>query len=131
SKGVEGAQLLTPQRTGVAGVDALNKTLQARLNPSRPGERPWKREGFEIRPRDRVIQTVNSYDLGVMNGEVGEVVRVDGGELVVDFEGRKVTYNAMSAGGIRLAYALTIHKSQGSEFPWAVVVCHSTHAYML
>lgn len=130
ARGIEGAQLLVPQRTGSAGVDSLNKTLQAELNPPRPGEKAWKREGFELRPGDRVIQTVNSYELGVMNGEVGEVLRADS-ELVVDFDGREVAYNAMTVAGLRLAYALTIHKSQGSEWPWVVVLCHSTHAYML
>src|SRR5699024_5742037 len=124
-------QLLTPQRTGLAGVDALNATLQAEINPRRDGERPWKSgKKAELRPRDRIIQTVNNYSLGVMNGEVGEVVTTEGA-LVVDFEGRRVTYDAMSAMGLELAYALTIHKTQGSEFPWVVVICHSTHAYML
>lgn len=129
-RGIEGAQLLVPQKTGVAGVDALNRTLQAQLNPPR-GEKGWKRDDFELRPRDRVIQTRNDYELNVMNGEVGEVRRIDGGELVVDFEGREVIYNALSAVGLQLAYALTIHKSQGSEWAWVVVLCHSTHSYML
>lgn len=129
--GVEGAQVLVPQRTGAAGVDALNGALQSELNPRRHGARSWKRGDFELRIGDRVIQTVNDYSLDVMNGEVGAVESIGDSALAVNYDGRTVEYNAMSAGGLRLAYALTIHKSQGSEWPWVVVICHSTHSYML
>ena len=130
-RGLE-AQVLVPQNTGPAGTVALNAELQARLNPPRVGERSWGKAPNVLRPRDRVIQLRNDYVLGVFNGEVGDVVSVGGEGLTVRFEGREpVRYDRMQASALKLAYALTIHKSQGSEWPWVVVLCHSTHAFML
>jgi len=130
--GVEGAQVLAPQNTGPAGTGALNEALQRRINPPRKGERSWGETPNVLRPRDRVIHTRNNYQLGVMNGEVGEVVDIDEDFLAVAYEDRpEVRYDRSQAGQLKLAYALTVHKSQGSEWPWVVVVCHSTHAYML
>lgn len=128
------SQVLVPQNVGPAGGAAINRRLQAVLNP-KVGEDGWrmgkKGEGsFELRRGDRVIQTKNDYLRDVMNGEVGVVERVGREELVVRFDA-EVTYDRPSANALRLAYALTTHKYQGSEVPWAVVLCHSTHTRML
>jgi exodeoxyribonuclease V alpha subunit len=131
ARGATDVQVLAPQRTTSAGVEALNLALQEAFNPKQHGERAWKRDKVQLRPRDRVIQTANNYDLGVMNGEVGEVLRVEEKALFVDFDGRVLEYNAKSGLALDLAYALTTHKSQGSEWPWVVVVCHSAHSHML
>jgi exodeoxyribonuclease V alpha subunit len=132
-----GAQVLAPQRTTACGVEALNKQLQTKLNPPRGPASEWKLGDRVLRAGDRVIQTVNNYKIvsatglpGVFNGEVGEVVHI-AEELVVDFGDRRVPYSKGHALDLDLAYALTVHKSQGSEFPWVVFVVHSAHTYML
>jgi exodeoxyribonuclease V alpha subunit len=130
-------QLLTPTRKGPLGVDALNVELQRLVQkklwgvdvaPPRPGRRP------EFLARDRVIQTRNNYDLGVMNGAIGVVteVGVRRGELRVRFDDQEVEFTPENEGAkdLSLAYALTIHKAQGSEFPCAVVVVHKAHSFM-
>ena len=127
-------QVLIPQRTGVAGTEAVNVAMQEALNPERGDETEWFSNTSNIlRPRDRVIQTRNNYDLGVFNGEVGEVTHVDSKVLSVSFPDRSgdVHYTKADAFDLQLAYALTIHKSQGSEWPWVAVVIHSTHSFML
>lgn len=124
-------QILTPQNPGPAGTVKLATRIQEGLNPKRRGEFSWKVGDFELRIRDRVIHTRNDYQLGVFNGEVGEVVFIDAERLVVAFDERQVEYNRGQAEALRLAYALTIHKFQGSEAAHVCVVCHSTHAYSL
>lgn len=137
--GVEDAQLLTPQNPGPIGVEALNVALQAKKNPLRDGE-PFievtaERGGtkYQIHEGDLVIQTYNDYDLIVFNGETGTVSRVydDRSGLEVSFGDRTVRYDrAQVWDGLRLAYALTIHKAQGSEWDWVVTICHSAHKHM-
>lgn len=131
-KGIHGAQVLVPQNPGPAGVDALNQSLQAHLNPLRKSELAWGKAPRELRVRDRVIQTKNDYELGVMNGEVGVVREISRERISVDFDGRDpVGYDRGRAEHLALAYALTTHRAQGSEWPWVVVLCHSTHSFML
>lgn len=129
------AQILVPQKTGKAGAEAINVAIQERFNPVRPGEKTWGKAPNELRPRDRVIHVRNNYDLGVFNGEVGNVESIDNeaGVMLVAYPDRAgcVEYSRSDSFDLRLAYALTIHKSQGSEWPWVVVVCHSTHSFML
>ena len=133
----EDAQILIPQRKGSCGIDAINARLQALTNPPRAAEERWAMGGFELRPRDRVIQTKNDYTLGVMNGEVGEISSLEpkrgdeAARAVVRFDDRSVVYSRAQAMALELAYALTIHRSQGSEWGTCVVVCHSSHAFML
>lgn len=130
-------QLLTPTRKGPLGVDALNIELQRLVQKKlwgvevpapRPGRRP------EFLRHDRVIQTRNNYDLGVMNGAIGIVTSVGPrrGELRVRFDDQELEYTPENEGtkDLALAYALTIHKSQGSEFPCAVLVVHKAHSFM-
>ena len=125
-------QVLAPGHQGEAGVGALNRALQARLNPPSP-ERPeitWKDRTFRL--GDRVIQTSNSYELDVFNGDIGFVVEVEGPQaLSVDFDGRVVRYEGSDLMDLQLAYAITIHKSQGSEFPAVIVLCTTQHFLML
>ncbi|MCA8960493.1 MAG: ATP-dependent RecD-like DNA helicase [Planctomycetes bacterium] len=127
-------QVLTPMRRGRLGVRALNALLQARLNP----EGPWvpgrrSSEGGQLRVGDRVTQLRNNYDLNVSNGDVGWIVRTedDGDRVVANFEGREVAYAARDLEDLSLAYATSIHKSQGSEFPAVVIPFHTEHFVML
>jgi RecD/TraA family predicted helicase len=136
-------QVLCPQRTGPLGVDALNRRLRAAFYPELPGvgavgaARPTSPDQPEQQSPtpvvgDKVIQTRNDYDLEVFNGEAGVVVdfSLSGGRRV-NFGDRTVDYSAAAAAGLQLAYATTIHKSQGSEWPAVVAFCHSANAYML
>lgn len=130
-------QLLTPTRKGPLGVDALNVELQRLIQkklwgvdvePPRPGRRP------EFLVHDRIIQMRNNYDLGVMNGAIGIVTHVGTkrGELRARFDDQEIEFTPENGGAkdLSLAYALTIHKAQGSEFPCAVVVVHKAHSFM-
>lgn len=122
-------QVLTPMNRGPLGTKELNRALQMKLNPNGAtlGNRP-------LRVGDRVMQTKNNYDLEVFNGDTGRIVTWDEDELeaVVDFgDGRTVVYGSSDLGELVLAYAVTIHKSQGSEYPAVVLVVHSQHWIML
>lgn len=127
-------QTLCPSHRGPVGTRELNTRLQARLNPPRPAEASAERFGWTFRPRDRVIQTANNYDKEVFNGDLGLVERVDPeeGELLVRFAdtGRLVAYAFGELDELSPAYAITIHKSQGSEFP-AVVLPLATSQFLL
>ena len=129
----EDVQVLVPQRTGPAGIDKINLDLQQTLNPRKPDANYFKREGgHELREGDRVIQTRNDYQLGVFNGEVGDVIEISKKEVIVQYAGRApVQYSLDQAKALQLAYGLTVHKYQGSQAPWVLVVCHSTHYQML
>jgi exodeoxyribonuclease V alpha subunit len=129
-------QVLTPQHKGGAGVEQINRALQAALNPRSLTSAPsWGTREERIFVGDRVLQTRNDYELGVMNGETGVVIDLSDTDLLVDFgeEGmpRECKYSRLQAAALHLAYAITTHKSQGSEWPWVCVVVHSTHTMML
>lgn len=130
-------QLLTPTRKGPLGTEALNLLLQRLVQRklhgvSVPPPPAGRRPPFLL--HDRVIQTRNNYDLGVMNGAIGIVTSVGprGGEMTVRFDHGEVAYTPQNQGtrDLSLAYALTIHKSQGSEFPCAVIIVHKAHSFM-
>ena len=130
-------QLLTPTRKGPLGVDALNVELQRLVQKKLWGvevaaPRPGRRPDFLL--NDRVIQMRNNYELGVMNGAIGIVTAMGPkrGELRVRFDGMDVELNPENAGArdLSLAYALTTHKVQGSEFPCVVLVIHKAHSFM-
>ena len=123
-------QVLTPGRRGGLGTTALNAELQSRLNPDSPAR--VNRFGTTYARGDKVLQTVNDYQKEVFNGDIGRIVAVDLEEqtVTVDFEGRAVPYEFSELDELSLAYAITIHKSQGSEFP-AVVMPLTTQHYML
>jgi exodeoxyribonuclease V alpha subunit len=125
-------QVLCPMNRGSLGIRELNVRLQGELNPPRPGEPVVEKFGWTFRPRDKVIQTENNYDKDVFNGDVGQVERIDPEEkeIVVRFDQREVTYDFGELDELSLAYAITIHKSQGSEFP-AVVIPLAMQQYLL
>ena len=123
-------QVLTPMRKNLLGADNLNATIQARLNGCGPAV---QRGGTYFRVGDRVMQLRNNYDKDVYNGDVGFVKDVNAAErsLVVLFDGRPVEYGSGDLDELTLAYATTIHKSQGSEYPAVIVLLHSQHYMML
>ncbi len=123
-------QVLAPMRRGILGVENLNAELQNLLNPR--GDAP-KWAGIRFRRGDRVMQRSNNYDLGVFNGEIGSVAGFDSEErqMLVELDGRVVGYPMRNFEELELAYAVTIHKSQGSEFPCVVIVLHTQHFVML
>ena len=132
---VSDIQVLTPTRKGPAGTENLNRLLQEALNPPKPGQ-PEVHWGDRVyRPGDRVMQTRNDYDIlwekedgtvgsGVFNGDVGHVQAIDpaGEWLAILYEDRKALYSLEMLSEIDLAYAQTVHKAQGSEYP-CVVLC--------
>ena len=123
-------QVLVPMRKNVLGTDNLNVELQNALNPSGDS---LIRGGTRFRVGDRVMQLRNNYDKDVFNGDIGFVKAVDASErsLVVTFDGRPVRYDAGDLDELVLAYAMTIHKSQGSEYPAVIVILHTQHYVML
>ena len=125
-------QVLCPMNRGSLGTRSLNVDLQEALNPQRPEQASVERFGWQFRPRDKVIQTVNNYDKDVFNGDIGQVVNIDPTEQVVEirFDDRIVPYDYGELDELSLAYAITIHKSQGSEFP-AVVIPVSTQQFVM
>lgn len=129
---VRDVQVLTPMNRTELGARNLNARLQEVLNPAQGGKQV-ERMGWTFRPGDKVLQTVNNYDRGVFNGDIGRVVDVDleDHELHVDYDGRRVTYDFNDLDELSLAYALTIHKSQGSEYPAVVIPLHTQHYIML
>jgi exodeoxyribonuclease V alpha subunit len=118
-------QVLSPMRRGPAGVDPLNVVLGAALHPGPVGPVPGA-----LRPGDKVMQLRNDYDREVFNGDLGTIRRIEGGITYALVEGREVQYPVDELDALSLAYASTVHKVQGSEFPAVVIVLHTSH-YML
>lgn len=127
---LQDVQVLTPMRRNLLGAENLNAAIQKRLNGAGPGV---VRGGMEFRAGDRVMQLRNNYDKDVYNGDVGFVQSVEPAErtLVVLFDGRPVEYRAVDLDELTLAYATTIHKAQGSEYPAVIVLLHRQHYMML
>ncbi len=125
-------QVLAPMNRSLLGARNLNQVLQAALNPGDGGPE-IERFGWTFRIGDRVIQTENNYDRDVFNGDLGVVEKINRieQELVVNFEGRSVKYDFADLDELALAYVLSIHKSQGSEFPCVVIPLHTQHYMML
>jgi exodeoxyribonuclease V alpha subunit len=120
-------QVMTPMRRGPLGTIKLNEVLQETFNPSTQ----QNAAPTSFRRGDKVMQLRNDYDKEVYNGDLGEVHRIEGGVTFVRFDGREVQYKADELDAISLAYACTVHKVQGSEFPAAVIVLHNAHFMLL
>jgi len=127
---VADVQVLAPMHKGVAGVSNLNASLQAALNPRHQG---LKTVNGEFRPGDKLIQLRNNYDKDLFNGDIGQVLAIDAakGTLTADFDGAKHTFDRGEFGDLALAYAISIHKSQGSEYPVVIVPLLKAHFVML
>jgi exodeoxyribonuclease V alpha subunit len=125
-------QVLCPMNRGSIGVRELNIVLELALNPVRLGEPAVERFGWRFQVRDKVIQTENNYKKEVFNGDIGTIEKIDlvEQELSIRFDERLVVYDFGDLDEVSLAYAITIHKSQGSEFP-AVVIPMAMQHYML
>ncbi|MEM7343195.1 MAG: ATP-dependent RecD-like DNA helicase [Chloroflexota bacterium] len=129
---IEDIQVLSPMHRGAVGARALNEKLQAKLNPLKYDQTEYRSGSRVFRVGDRVLQLRNNYDNDVFNGDVGRVIQInlDDGEIFVEFEGRPVRYEMSDLDELTLAYAMSVHKSQGSEYP-VVVVPMLTQHYML
>jgi len=130
-KPIEDIQILTPMNRSGLGARSLNVELQKALNPQ------WmmgvERYGTRYAPDDKVMQTENNYEKEVFNGDIGIIRKVDAmeQEVTVDFDGHLVKYDFDELDELSLAYACTIHKSQGSEYPAVILVLHTQHFQML
>ena len=125
-------QVLTPMNRSELGARHLNALLQEVLNPPRPGP-VVERYGWTFRVGDKVLQTVNDYQKEVFNGDIGRVAAIDevDQEVTVDFEGTRVRYDYGELDELALAFAMSIHKAQGSEYPAVVIPLHTQHLLML
>ncbi|MEA1866577.1 MAG: AAA family ATPase [Thermodesulfobacteriota bacterium] len=126
--------VLSPQRSGVCGVESINLILQQKLNPARQGKKelevaPW----LTFREGDKVLVTKNNYKLNVFNGFMGVILEIDILQnIVIDFDGEIVVFQERKdIKNLALGYCLTYHKSQGSEYRKGIIICHSTHYFML
>jgi exodeoxyribonuclease V alpha subunit len=128
---VRDVQVLCPMQRGALGARSLNVDLQKALNPSPPAR--IEKFGSVFAPRDKIMQIENDYDRDVFNGDLGTVLRLDedGGLLVAGFDGREVEYPFAELDALVPAYATTIHKSQGSEYPAVVITLATQHYTML
>lgn len=126
---IDDIQVLTPMHKGVVGAGNLNQELQQALNPLPDS---LTRGGRNFRLKDKVMQIQNNYEKEVFNGDLGRIARIDqeSQEVIIDFDGRKVAYDYPDLDEVVLAYAVSIHKSQGSEYP-AVVIPILTQHYVL
>ena len=130
---VRDVQVLSPMNRGPLGSRELAAILQDVLNPAPEAAAvEVERFGWKYRPGDKVMQTENDYDKDVFNGDLGRILSIDPGEqqMTIEFDGRPILYPFTDLDRVMLAYAVTIHKSQGSEYP-AVVVPISTHHYVM
>ena len=138
-----GMQIITPSRKGEAGTENLNRLLQASLNPPEKGKRELRYRETTYRVGDRVMQTKNNYNItweggdtegsGVFNGDVGTVTFIDTaeGEMVVRFDDKEATYTGEMLDELEHAWAITVHKSQGSEYPFVIVPMYGAPPMLL
>jgi exodeoxyribonuclease V alpha subunit len=126
-------QVLAPMYRGPAGVHALNSRLQARLNPSASRKPEKNLFGQLFRQGDKVMQIRNNYDKDTFNGDIGLVTRIDNDNqaLKIEIDGRQVEYEWSEADQLVLAYAVSVHKAQGCEFPAVVIPLVTSHYMML
>ncbi|MBN1635332.1 MAG: ATP-binding domain-containing protein, partial [Deltaproteobacteria bacterium] len=123
-------QVLSPMHRGILGVSSLNRHLQFLLNPGSGGIVIGSQQ---LRIGDKVMQMRNNYDLGVFNGDMGKITNIDheGSQIEVDIDEHIVCYQLADLDNLALAYACSIHKAQGNEYPAVVIVLHTQHYIML
>lgn len=138
-----GIQVITPSHKGAAGTDCLNSMLQNALNPPEPKKNERKVREVVFRAGDRVMQTKNNYDItwekdgkegaGIFNGDIGRILSVNSHEesVTVDFDGRIAEYDFTQLDEIEHAYAITVHKSQGSEYPVVIIPAFNSSPRLL
>jgi exodeoxyribonuclease V alpha subunit len=142
-----GIQIITPSRKGEAGTENLNRRLQSELNPPAKGKKELKFRETVFRVGDRVMQTKNNYDIqwesgngtdqtagsGVFNGDIGTVIFIDPAEeeMVVSFDDKEATYTGEMLDELEHAWAVTVHKSQGSEYPFVIVPMYNAPPLLL
>lgn len=130
---IKDLQVLTPMNKGPLGAVTLNNEIQSYLNPLERHHNVFKKKNYQIRSKDKVIQSMNNYELGIFNGDIGFVkhVKTKEADVVADFSDKIVSFQQDQAQDLNLAYAITIHKSQGSEFPVVILPIHMAHYVML
>ena len=131
---VNDIQVITPMHRGSLGTQALNRKLQDSLNPANESTFEIERFGARYRVGDKVIQTRNNYDKETLNGDIGKVIEIstDPGKIIIQFSGqRTVSYEPGELDEISPAFAITVHKSQGSEFPCVVIPVSTQHFLLL
>jgi exodeoxyribonuclease V alpha subunit len=130
---IRDVQVLCPMNRGGAGARSLNLDLQTALNPQRQDQPVVERFGFTYRVGDKVMQIQNDYEKDAFNGDIGFVAAIDTdeAEVLIDFDGRQIIYEFGELDEVVLAYATTIHKSQGSEYPAVVIPVLTQHYPML
>ena len=142
-----GIQIITPSRKGEAGTENLNRRLQSELNPPAKGKKELKFRETTFRVGDRVMQTKNNYDIqwesgngmdqtagsGIFNGDIGTVIFIDPAEeeMVVSFDDKEATYTGDMLDELEHAWAVTVHKSQGSEYPFVIVPMYNAPPLLL
>ena len=138
-----GIQVITPSRKGLSGTEQLNILLQATLNPPARGKSQKDTHGITLREGDRIMQIKNNYDLewtkdgydgyGIFNGDIGTVLDIDtsGETMTVDFDGRICEYEFGGLDELEHAFAITVHKSQGSEYPCVIIPLYNCAPMLL
>ena len=126
-------QVLIPMKIGTVGTIEMNKRIQERVNPAKKGIKEVKVIDIILREGDKVIQTSNNYDLGVYNGDVGKIAEIDtdAGKMNVRFDDKTIAYERVNFIELELAYCITIHKSQGSEFNHVIMPITMAYYRML
>ncbi|AFL99494.1 helicase, putative, RecD/TraA family [Desulfitobacterium dehalogenans ATCC 51507] len=130
--GIMDFQVLAPMKKGLVGVDNLNEVIREIVNPPdvlKPEKKTGKDKFFRL--GDKIMVIRNNYKLGVFNGDIGVIQGIDSSSIAVDFEGEMVTFSEDNINDLTLAYASTIHKSQGSEFPLVIMIIMRSHYIML